>query len=207
MKKQKKGIFIICVVLILCVLSILFCDKMTKKLQEQVKISDSELEKYTALAYDLSEVQLGNILKVLIQGQKQKISFVFPGNGKQTVTINYSAERDYQINSSGVTTEQIDSSVMVLNKLLNLNIDKIYRIEFDNARKIVSIQGNSTSKGIFIVELSKDESSNRTLKPTKSTYDDFYFWEKGLPAWIIFVSIIVTLYVVGQSLKNKTKKQ
>lgn len=204
---KRKGIFVVVVVVIVCILSLIFCDKRAEKLQKQVKISDSELEEYTALAYDLSEVNVGNISKILIQGKKQKISFVFPGNGKQTVTIDYSGVRDYHINSSKVTKEQIDSSVIVLNKLLNLNTDNFYRIEFDNAEKIISIQADSTSKGVFIVELSKDERSNRTLNPTKNTYDDIYIWEKGLPAWIIFATIITILYVLEQYLKkrNNTK--
>ena len=193
---KRKGIFVVVVVVVVCILSLIFCDKRAEKLQKQVKISDSELEEYTALAYDLSEVNVGNISKILIQGKKQKISFVFPGSGKQTVTIDYSGVRDYHINSSKVTKEQIDSSVIVLNKLLNLNTDNFYRIEFDNAEKI-----------IFIVELSKDERSNRTLNPTKNTYDDIYIWEKGLPAWIIFATIITILYVLEQYLKkrNNTK--
>ncbi len=204
---KRKGIFVVVVVVVVCILSLIFCDKRAEKLQKQVKISDSELEEYTALAYDLSEVNVGNISKILIQGKKQKISFVFPGSGKQTVTIDYSGVRDYHINSSKVTKEQIDSSVIVLNKLLNLNTDNFYRIEFDNAEKIISIQADSTSKGVFIVELSKDERSNRTLNPTKNTYDDIYIWEKGLPAWIIFATIITILYVLEQYLKkrNNTK--
>lgn len=204
---KRKGIFVVVVVVVVCILSLIFCDKRAEKLQKQVKISDSELEEYTALAYDLSEVNVGNISKILIQGKKQKISFVFPGRGKQTVTIDYSGVRDYHINSSKVTKEQIDSSVIVLNKLLNLNTDNFYRIEFDNAEKIISIQADSTSKGVFIVELSKDERSNRTLNPTKNTYDDIYIWEKGLPAWIIFATIITILYVLEQYLKkrNNTK--
>lgn len=203
--KKKKGLVV--VVVVVCLLSIFLCDKRAEHLKNQVRLSNSELEKYTALAYDLSEVHIGKISKVLIQGKKQRISFVFPGNGKQTVTIDYSAERDYRINSSGVTTEQIDSSIIVLNRLINLNFDNFYRIEFDNARKIMSIQGNSTSKGIFIVDFSDDKSIARSLEPTKSMSDDIYFWEKGFPAWIIFASIMVILYVAEQSLKNKTKKQ
>lgn len=205
--EKKKGIILVVVVVVVCALSVVFCNKMADQIQEQVKISNSELEECTALAYDLSEVNVGNISKILIQGEKQRISFVFPGNGKQTVTIDYSVERDYQINSSDVTKEQIDSSVIVLNKLLNLNIDNFYRIEFNNAKEVISIKKDSTSKCIFIVELSKDGSSNRTLKPTKNTYDDIYFLEKRLPAWIIFSSIMVILYVAEQYLKNKAKKQ
>lgn len=200
--KKKKGISICAVLLILCVLSLLFCDKMKKELQDQVRISDSELEKYTALAYDLSEIHLGKISKVLIQGQKQKISFVFPGSGNQQVTVDYSAE-DYRINSNAVSLEQIDSSVIVLNKLLNLNIDKIYRIEFDNARKIVSIQGNPTSKGIFIVDFSDDRNIVRNLEPSDELSRTIYIWKDFLPMIFICVTVLLIIYMLPQMFKKK----
>jgi len=205
MKKRKVSLFLVAVVVV-CILSLFFCDKMAKKLQREIRLSDSELKEYTALAYDLSEVNVGNISKILIQGQKQKVSFVFPGDCKQQVTIDYSAE-DYRINSNNVNYEQIDSAVIVLNRLINLQFDNIYRIEFDNARKLLSIQGDSASNVIFIVDFSDDKNIRKNLKPTKNANDNIYFWEKGIPMWIIFSFVIFILYQLEQSFTKKNSSK
>lgn len=208
--KNWKGSFIICVVVILlCYLSFLFCNKIGDNLQRQIKISDSELEEYTSLAYDLSELTTGKISKILIQGQKKKISFVFPGSDNQQVTIDYSDGGEYKINSNAATFEYIESSIILFNKLINLQFDNIYRIEFDNIKKIISIQANSNSTAIFVLEYSNDKSINRSLKPSESASNKIYIWKKGLPHWLNFISIIVLVYVWVQYFKkrNKTKKQ
>lgn len=204
--KKRKGIIIILVVLVVDILVLFFCDKMEKKLQSQIKLSNSELEEYTSLAYDLEEIRTGKITKILVQGQKKKISFVFSGD--RQVTVNYSGE--YKINSKDATIEHIDSSMLVLDKLLNLNINKIYRIEFDTIEKIIAIQGSSTSKGIFVVDLSNDKNITKSFKATQNSIDHIYRWKIVIPMWIISSTIILYLYLLEQYLRRKkhqTKKQ
>lgn len=208
--KKRKGIIIILVVVVACVLLLFFCDKTEKQIKKEVLLSDSEVEEYTALAYDLSKVNFENVSKVLIRGQEQKISFVFPENGKHQVTVNYSDD-NYKISSNNVTYEQIESSVMISNRLISLKFDDSYRIECDNARKLISIysnKSNSTSRGIFIFDFSDEKDIQKSLHMTRDTANCIFYWENLFPILIIILSSFIVIVCVLRFFpkKNKSKK-
>lgn len=197
--KKKKGILILVAIvgIVVFILGIFFCNQKAERLQKDVHLSDSEIEQYTALACDLSEVNVGNIAKILIRGKKKKSSFVFGNN--HTVTIDYSnTDDDYYINSSNATIEQIDSAIIVFNKLSNLKFGSIYKIEYDTAKKIISIQ---TDTVVFIVDFD-DTDAKTYLMPTKDMKDTIDLWRKGNPICIT-VFFIIFLWILGHLLFDK----